>query len=42
MKRKYNNYKEISEVFDDSMVGVFMVFTTIIFLSVIYSMIYFQ
>jgi len=40
MKRNHNNYRGISEVFDDSIVGFSMLITTIIFLSVIYSMLY--
>jgi hypothetical protein len=36
MKRKYNQYKDIVEVFNDAMTGIFMLFVTLIFFSILF------
>jgi hypothetical protein len=36
MKRKYNQYKDIVEVFNDGMTGIFMLFVTLIFFSILF------
>jgi len=36
MKRKYNQYKDIAQVFNDGMTGLFMAFVTIVFLSILF------